>query len=303
MIASHLFFAGLVISRLRQQDRIAQQYPMISVANRLAYEERSSESKHRLPTSTSLLASSATKDLEERVDLLAEKARWRRFNLARLHEKTVEDFVKSPGFGIARGIPGGIEYIELPESDPITQPAPMPEAVTSEGSSHLAAEPPPDNPEAPNADAIKEMHISGVVDFVNPEGFGYIQDRDHVRGFQAHQFRSMPEPEAKSSARRWQVQRLELLSLLKHETPVAYVSEHLPRMDELREAPTRPLDGFERSALDALRAGDDLRTGYGRDRIRILGAIRAVKQCTDCHDAKRGDLLGAFSYVLVPSKP
>ena len=30
----------------------------------------------------------------------------------------------------------------------------------------------------------------------------------------------------------------------------------------------------------------------------MLGAIRAVKQCQECHEVKRGKLLGAFSYEL-----
>jgi len=30
----------------------------------------------------------------------------------------------------------------------------------------------------------------------------------------------------------------------------------------------------------------------------MLGSLRAAKQCLECHTAKRGDLLGAFSYVL-----
>ena len=31
---------------------------------------------------------------------------------------------------------------------------------------------------------------------------------------------------------------------------------------------------------------------------RMFGALRATKQCLKCHDAARGDLLGAFSYTL-----
>lgn len=30
----------------------------------------------------------------------------------------------------------------------------------------------------------------------------------------------------------------------------------------------------------------------------IWGAIRAARQCLACHDAERGDLLGAFSYRM-----
>jgi hypothetical protein len=35
------------------------------------------------------------------------------------------------------------------------------------------------------------------------------------------------------------------------------------------------------------------------NRILMVGAIRAAKQCTSCHAVERGDLLGAFSYELL----
>lgn len=98
------------------------------------------------------------------------------------------------------------------------------------------------------------MHENGLIDFLNPEGFGYVKSRREVAGFRPHQFRSLPSlqtPEQKVPV--WIVHRLELVSLLKHEVPAVYLSEHLPRMDELREAQTRPLDAFETTALTALR--------------------------------------------------
>ena len=61
---------------------------------------------------------------------------------------------------------------------------------------------------------------------------------------------------------------------------------------------TRPLVPFEKKALTALKAGDDLVTESSGDRIRMMGSLRAAKQCLQCHDAKRGDLLGAFSWDL-----
>ena len=36
---------------------------------------------------------------------------------------------------------------------------------------------------------------------------------------------------------------------------------------------------------------------------RMLGSLRAAKQCLDCHTASRGDLLGAFSYALHANLP
>ncbi len=34
----------------------------------------------------------------------------------------------------------------------------------------------------------------------------------------------------------------------------------------------------------------------------MLGAIRAAKQCLECHDGKRGDLLGAFPTASVAKR-
>src|SRR5262249_24914209 len=98
-------------------------------------------------------------------------------------------------------------------------------------------------------------------------------------------------------------QTLDLLGIVVHADPVVYVTDNLPRMDELRGAPTRPLDDFEQAGLKALRAGDDL---FIRDRVegrRVLGAIRSAEQCVDCHGGERGYLLGAFSYTLTASAP
>lgn len=135
------------------------------------------------------------------------------------------------------------------------------------------------------------------MDFVNPDGFGFIKDRRRVAGFQAHQFSQVPGP-----AERWAVQTVDLMGLLLHDEPVAYVSARLPRMEELREAPTRSLDGFEAAGLEELRRGEDLVVGGTPTGMRMLGAIRSAKQCVQCHGSERGDLLGAFSYTLQRSE-
>jgi hypothetical protein len=89
---------------------------------------------------------------------------------------------------------------------------------------------------------------------------------------------------------------------LKYDQPVAYVSNNLPKMDELRDAPTRPLDAFEQEALAALQQGEDLMLEGRPGHMRMLGSLRAAKQCLRCHQVSRGALLGAFSYKLVRSR-
>jgi len=59
-----------------------------------------------------------------------------------------------------------------------------------------------------------------------------------------------------------------------------------------------PLDQFERLGLDAVRRGEHLVWTPEAPR-RMFGAIRARTQCLECHvNARRGDLLGAFTYYL-----
>jgi hypothetical protein len=149
---------------------------------------------------------------------------------------------------------------------------------------------------------LQDLHENGFVDFVNAPGFGYVKDRDHVAGFQPHQFHEVPTYQSKEKDRnQWRVQRLELVSLLKFEAPAVYLSEHLPRMDELAGAKTRPLDDFEKRALHALQQGADLEFAFSPTRVRMLGSVRCLQQCAKCHQANRGDLLGAFSYLLKPA--
>ncbi len=153
----------------------------------------------------------------------------------------------------------------------------------------------------PKHDQLATLHADGLFDFLDPAGFGYVKDREHVAGFEPHQFRHMPDlsPERGTGRmEKWAVIRLELVSLLKHGRPSVYVTSALPRMADPQSAPTRPLIPFEEKGLKALKAGDDLATESSGDRIRMVGSLRAGKQCLECHEVKRGELLGAFSWEL-----
>jgi hypothetical protein len=120
---------------------------------------------------------------------------------------------------------------------------------------------------------------------------GYVEDRHHVAGFRPHRFSRLPEAERLQ----FKIETIDLVGLLLHPEPLAYVSANLPRMDKLRAAPTRPLDEFESVGLEKLRAGEDIVGAKAGDHLRMVGAIRNLKQCVQCHGGERGDLLGAFS--------
>lgn len=201
-----------------------------------------------------------------------------------LHRESVNRFVNSSGFGVMRMTWEPSER-EL-RADP--REAPDQPDYFRPGGPALARDPTPRD-----APAFNRLHEAGVLDFVNPGGFGYVKDRRNVAGFLSHGFSKVPNTEPE-----WKVARLELVGLLRHENPVVYLSEKLPQMDQLKDAPTRPLDAFEEKGLAALRGGEDLYLGEGDDAGRFLGAVRSAKQCAECHGGERGALLGAFSYRM-----
>jgi len=94
------------------------------------------------------------------------------------------------------------------------------------------------------------------------------------------------------------IDRVELVSLLTEDEPSVYVLDEMATPPLARQAKRRPLDEFERLGLDAVRRGEHLVWAPEAPK-RMFGAIRARTQCLECHvNAKRGDLLGAFTYYL-----
>lgn len=215
--------------------------------------------------------------------------------LQQLHERALVRFVNSPGFGVTR------HPFSRPirEYEPIS--IPMPE-------SHFRQEeylrPGMDREWTDAHDNLDflELNRSTQLDFANSFDFGYTPARRLVAGFVPHHYwpgrsysRGVIYEKSKPVL---PMRRLELVSLLKHEEPRVYVTDIFPRMDMLTEVPTRPLDAFEQRHLPALLDGANIRAEQSELGTRMLGSIRAVTQCIDCHDAEPGALLGAFSYEL-----
>jgi hypothetical protein len=216
--------------------------------------------------------------------------------LEQLHEDAVRLFVHQSGFGVSR-MPSLYAW-RLTRGLRTEEPLPQPGTRTTPtwSTADFLKPQPPGKDDAKVSKELLSMHTLSVVDFVNPNGFGFFKDRRHVAGFQAHQFSKVPVPMLF-----WKMQTIDLVGLVVHEEPLVYVSSHLPRMDELRDAPTRPLDAFESHGLKALRSGEELFVRSVDWKIRVLGAVRSAKQCLACHGGQRGDLLGAFSYTLAYS--
>ena len=116
------------------------------------------------------------------------------------------------------------------------------------------------------------LRLPLALEFLDPDTMGYVKEKRQVAGFQSHQFRQMPNFLNVD----WQVTRLELISMLRHEEPVAYVSDNLPSMDELKDSPTRPLNEFEKASIESLRREKNVEIREDRNRIYMVGSIRAA---------------------------
>lgn len=305
-------------------DALRKQYPYESLAPRLEYESRARRmanagTQSRDSAKVPLTPDSALrlKNSEADVDT---QASVRSRSIEMLHSANVEKFVASQGFGFSRMIrfdpsPDFLEYVE-PEPVPLASlPAPSSAEQTTEIPVQLPRTDFTDLPGGawnPSLATLQDFHLTDIQFFANPWSFGHVRDRDHVAGFRSHGFSGVPElghprNEYKDGKEtlpaRWRVARLELVSLLKHERPAVYLSEYLPRMSELKDAKTRATSPFETTALQKLRSGEDLVTTATTNEIQMLGSLRASKTCLQCHDAKRAELLGAFSYTLRRDPP
>lgn len=307
-VATTVVIMGLVgWSGQHSWAALKEQYPFESLSARLAYENKSPTFGEVTAPSAQILATNLPAATLERLDEAEQFRRWswtRRNDSIRLvHASYVEQFVASPGFGLGR------------------MPLPSPYSIEhgdKRGQLTLPLDRRPDFDGSPEPDVARHaggltpdvtgplgtLHDEARRDFLDSEAFGYFQDRDHIAGFVPHSFlENQPRLFAGESHQRWLTVRVELVSILKHERPMVYMSDHLPNMMELVKAPVREPDAFEQRALDSLFQGEDLVSDVQPERIRALGSLRAMRQCLECHDVQRGTLLGAFSYEFLRDPP
>ena len=220
---------------------------------------------------------------------------WRNDLLRQLHENSVDLFLAQSGFGVSRmmtGLDGAFRVRrgrepELPEPE-------LPEPKSLDALSTGVQEIPMSAIKAEEMPGLALLHRTRVPAFFESgRQFGYVRDRKHVAGFLPHGFQLGYEDEEKPQAR-----SIELVGLVVHPEPVVYRTGGLPTMANLPKIPTRPLDAFETKGLAELTSGSRLFVRQTPTGLRMLGPIRATKQCTECHGCERGRLLGAFSYAI-----
>jgi len=286
------------VSAWHTERQLKAEYPIESLAPRLAYEQRADR------PAAAIVAHDSPHfvEMEQALSALDERrsGSTRTMMLHRLHAGARRDFVLAIGFGDSRMGQVRRENLELwPDPEPLECPA-DPESEHRSGGDEADAAPP--LLAGPPLDDLQSMHFDGLDQLFDAHWLGYVAGNQQAAGFASHRFVMVPSlhapPEATST---WQVVRLELVSLLKYDRPMVYSSAELPRMDALEAIPRRELVQFETDALDRLRQGEDVVFESAGDQIQMLGSLRAAKDCLGCHTAQRGELLGALSYELLPA--
>ena len=292
---------GLGVSLKSQHDKVQgvvnlrEEYPFASLADRLAYEQQVPQQSESPDIE---LSQHATTWLTQYEDNSRHERRQRL--LQQLHDDQYIEFVKSAGFGMMRMIRLSRWSLEIPDVKPESLPnrPQQNDPPTAIQNPIFAA-----SEGADVTPKLMALHDVGLKSFLASERFGFVKTRQLAAGFEPHAMTENPNRAWHKELIEWQISRLDLVSLLKFAEPRVYLSEHLPRMDELRNAETRPVDDFEQRALTHLRNGEDIVLDQQLNTIRLVGAVRAAKQCLDCHSVRRGELLGAFSYLLDRKQP
>jgi hypothetical protein len=178
-------------------------------------------------------------------------------------------------------------------------PIPQPLEIPSDKSAGIEESPIPSPVAKEIGSRLQDTHRNMQAAFTESRGAGLVRDRDHVAGFAPHAFTDSPSAMLSEHEPKPVIERLELVSMLKHKPPRVYVSQNMPNMEELRNAPTRPLDVFEKRSLAELTKHPSHLVAEPVDgKIRMLGAILTIEQCRDCHRTRVGEMLGAFSYEV-----
>lgn len=274
------------VPRFREADRLRHEFGFESMAGRVPAPR---PAVAPLPAT----AEGSLRTFDEELQAQTFGGWVRNSQLAQIHERTTEQFIDAPGFGVGRMTMPPPSQKSLGQED---RP-PVPDQPGPGGTSAGDIDPAEVGEPVAAGEGLQKMHRAAAVDFLNPEGWGLVKGRDRVAGFRPHAFSAVPDAKPK-----WEVERVELVGLLLHPEPLVYVSEKLPAMDQLRGAPTRPLDEFEAAGLAKLRAGEDYHAAGTADRLRMVASLRNGKACLTCHGGEYGDLLGAFSYTLRAGK-
>lgn len=281
-IVPYLVMVGLGAREFYRIGELRLQYPVTSLNSRLSFEETGNQKDE---SEILLLDSDVEQRLAEFEQGLDLENSYRGIALSQLHNDTYRRFAAAEGFGPARMamIPkkGRLDHLAYSRD-----PTALPLSLKSQANT--------------SASVITEsVHTEVLKDSFDSDSFGDITDSKYGAGFETHgphhlntAIGVMDDDDTAS----WQLTRLELVSLLRHDEPRVYVAETIPLMNELADIPHRALNKFEAEALPQLKTQRDTVIKETPDGAVMLGAVRAASDCLQCHNGPRGKLLGAFSY-------
>lgn len=283
-------------AQLREARR---ELPVQQLGPRLRYENKLSNRNSANGSPVHYRLSDHWKDFE--LTLLTDLGAWpqaRNLYLRQVHDKHVENFLKSAGFGVGR-----MEVFHTPKSGVLPELENIPFRYADnqrpksfdEGTYWITPQ------WKPNDQPI-DFHFAGLVDFFNTTTFGLKVSSKKTIGFEPHAFHFSAEP-VMYQADRYLLKRLQLISVRRFDEPRVYVLNHLPRMDQLlaEDVALRTPNTFELQSLTNIeKLNEDVVTDIIDDRLLMVGSIRAVQSCLDCHAANHGELLGAFTYQFEP---
>jgi hypothetical protein len=271
---------------------------LTDLSDRLAYEESSNAAGLGNQSVPPLGVKIDADFVDEEYQLSYENYWGRVSGLRALHSGRVETFTKSPGFGVGRFGRTSIERMSYPELQNIGFDV-VPEAQLDQLDWQQRRQL---KQVTELIDDKRSFHWQGVRDFVDPEASGFVVEPKVAFGYRPHAF-TLPLQNVGQKflgAASLKLSRLQLISLLRFESPRAYVLDQLPRMDQLvaETTPTRVLTEFERASIKKLTTNGKsiLYQPLANDRLEMVGAIRAYDSCLNCHNVRRGELLGAFTY-------
>jgi hypothetical protein len=306
---------------------LRKNYPFESLTQRLAYERQAKHSRTRLSNdaNTWLAELDSASAIDPRAKLTTSTfAAERAHALTQLHSDEVVAFINRDGEGISRMPTYGVEFVVLPDDPaiPLAVDADDWQQRPSNSSFVIQRSRDRQNRRYEERGPFFQLHASYREDFAATRN-GLVVSVDRVAGFAPHAITHRKDVHGpisspmstqlstrnvsaqdlsstvKESSPLWRVANLQLVSLLKSDRPQVYVSEFMPAMTELPNMEMRELNSFEVYALRRLYAGEDLVSDTTDDKIRMLGSLRASKDCRSCHSVERGEILGAFSYELV----
>lgn len=282
VVGAYAVAATSSAARVKWLASLKEQYPIVSIADRLDYEANVTNGRYVQTDSDA-----------EPWQAETHAFRTRAYSLELLHSQTMERFVRAQGFGLGR-----MHARLFLSKVSLEYPAPTRLSFSyEEYREKLGRGGLPWELFDPNKTDQAEYHRFAAGDFLSKYSTGWPQRFRLVSGFNSHTFLSHP-PKPTFDAHSHELLSLQLVSLRRFPKPKVYVLDHLPKMDELSSAnaETRELNDFEVSALDELTQGKHVVFDKVGDQLLMLGALRATKDCLQCHSGKEQQLLGAFTY-------